>query len=244
MPTSMRLISVLAASLLLLLQGCDFRGERTESLTNEPQPTQANTSDQPDATDSFRDAVNKAMEAANLAQTAKTSEEWTRVADSWQQAISFMQAVSESSTNYEVAQQKVVEYQGNLEYAQRNSTEATDLVQQVEQTPEQEVPISQQAALLTRGMTYREVVAVLGRMPDTVVNDQIRQELGEPVQGNNLITFEWKNDNPDCQPVSAEFNPSGMNLTGWSEGRSCTGSSIFNEPFGKSCVETTLCEIR
>lgn len=244
MQALMRLIPVLATSFLLLLQGCNFRSEGTEPLTDESQPTQTNTSNQPNETDPFRDAVNKAMEAANLAQTARTAEEWTRVAESWQQAINFMRAVPESSTNYEVAQQKAVEYQGNLEYAQSNSAAATDGVQQVEQTPEQDVPISQQAALLKMGITYREVVALLGRTPDTVVNDQIRQELGEPVQGNSLITFEWKNDNPDCQPVSAQFNPSGMTLTGWSEGRTCTGSSIFNEPFGKSCAETTLCELR
>jgi hypothetical protein len=32
-------------------------------------------------------------------------------------------------------------------------------------------------------MSYQEVFALLGRVPDTVVNDQIRQELGEPIQG-------------------------------------------------------------
>lgn len=240
----MLLIPVLATSLLLLLQGCNLRGERSESLTDELKPTQPNTSNQPNETDPFRDAVNKAMEAANLAQTARTSEEWTKVANSWQQAINFMRAVPESSTNHKVAQQKVVEYQGYLEYAQRNVTTVTGVIQQVEQAPEKKVSISQQATLLKMGMTYREVVAVLGRMPDTVVNDQIRQELGEPIQGNNLISFEWRNDNPDCQPVSAQFNPSGMTLKGWSEGRTCTGSSIFNEPFGKSCAETTLCKPR
>lgn len=244
MRLSTRLITVWATSSLLLLQGCVFRSAISEPSADELQSTQSNTPNQLSETDPFRDAVNKAMEAANLAQMAKSSEEWTRVADTWQQAINLMKAVPESSTNYETAQQKAAEYQNNFEYAQRNSEKLANVVQQPEQSTKQELPISQQAAQLRSGMTYQEVFTLLGRMPDTVVNDQIRQELGEPIQGNNLITFEWKNDNTDCQPVTVQFNPSSMTATGWNEGRTCTGSSIFNEPFGKACSETTLCDLR
>ncbi|HIK45393.1 MAG TPA: hypothetical protein IGR64_10970 [Leptolyngbyaceae cyanobacterium M65_K2018_010] len=72
------------------------------------------------AADPFREAVNAAQNAANLAQTAKTSAEWQVVADSWAQAIALMKQVPESSPNYAVAQQKAVEYQPNLAYAQQN----------------------------------------------------------------------------------------------------------------------------
>ena len=104
--------------------------------------------------------------------------------------------------------------------------------------------LSTKASQLNIGMTYGQVVALLGRSPDTVVNDQIRADLGESVRGTELISFEWQNDNPDCQPVSVDFDPLAMTATGWNEGRTCTGSSIFNEPFGKPCSETTLCRGR
>jgi hypothetical protein len=104
--------------------------------------------------------------------------------------------------------------------------------------------ISRQASLLEIDMTYREVVARLGRVPDTVVNDQIREELGETTNDNNLITFEWKNDNPNCHPVSVDFDPSGMALTGVDQGRVCPGSGITTKPFGKACDETTLCRVK
>lgn len=126
---------------------------------------------------------------------------------------------------------------------QFSTPQTTSQQTQRTETPSQpQSGISSRAASLKTGMSYPQVIGILGRMPDTVVNDQIRQELGEPAQGNDLITFEWRNDNPDCQPVTAQFNPSGMTLTGWNEGRTCTGASIFNEPFGKPCAESTLCK--
>ncbi|MGF1567662.1 MAG: hypothetical protein ACFCVD_06280 [Nodosilinea sp.] len=78
----------------------------------------------PVATDGFREAVNAAQNAANLAQTAATKAEWQAVATSWATAIDLMQNVPDSSPNYAVAQQKVVEYQPNLAYAQRNAEQA------------------------------------------------------------------------------------------------------------------------
>ena len=69
----------------------------------------------------FREAVNAAQNAANLAQTASTGAEWQAVADSWSRAIELMKQVPESDPNYATAQQKVVDYQPNLEYAQQNA---------------------------------------------------------------------------------------------------------------------------
>jgi pilus assembly protein FimV len=65
--------------------------------------------------------VNAAQNAANLAQTASTSADWQAVADSWSQSIELMKQVPESDPNYQTAQQKAVEYQPNLQYAQQNA---------------------------------------------------------------------------------------------------------------------------
>ncbi|MEH2285424.1 MAG: hypothetical protein V7K90_29605 [Nostoc sp.] len=72
-------------------------------------------------TDTFREAVSKAINAANLTQSAKSPDEWKTVVSEWEAAIALMKAVPSSSPNYVVAQQKIKEYQRNLTYAQKNS---------------------------------------------------------------------------------------------------------------------------
>ncbi|MEH2044794.1 hypothetical protein [Nostoc sp.] len=82
------------------------------------------TSESPTAllkTDTFREAVSKAINAANLTQSAKSPDEWKIVVSQWQAAIALMKAVPSSSPNYVVAQQKISEYQRNFNYAQKNS---------------------------------------------------------------------------------------------------------------------------
>ncbi|MBD2513717.1 hypothetical protein H6G93_01585 [Nostoc sp. FACHB-973] len=79
-------------------------------------------------TDTFREAVNKAINAANLTQSAKSPDEWKIVVNEWQGAMSttgyayaLMKNVPSSSPNYAIAQQKIIEYQKNLSYAQKNT---------------------------------------------------------------------------------------------------------------------------
>jgi outer membrane protein OmpA-like peptidoglycan-associated protein len=71
--------------------------------------------------DPFRDAVNSAQNAAVLVQNAKTAADWNKAANKWQEAIELMKEVPESSANYQIAQQRVAEYQKNLNYAQQNA---------------------------------------------------------------------------------------------------------------------------
>ncbi|MBW4548074.1 MAG: hypothetical protein KME25_27085 [Symplocastrum torsivum CPER-KK1] len=72
----------------------------------------------------FYNAVNNATSAAELTQTAKTKAQWNTVATNWQQAIALMKAVPKANPNHKVAQQKVAEYQKNLNYAQQASANA------------------------------------------------------------------------------------------------------------------------
>ncbi|HLO88092.1 MAG TPA: hypothetical protein VK203_24235 [Nostocaceae cyanobacterium] len=72
--------------------------------------------------DNFREAVNKAINAANLTQTAKSKAEWNNVVNEWQTAINLMKTVPASSPNYVVAQQKIIQYQKNMNYAETNAT--------------------------------------------------------------------------------------------------------------------------
>ncbi len=68
----------------------------------------------------FRLAVNHATTAANLTQTASQHEDWQVVIQHWQSAIAFMKSIQPSSPQYSLAQQKTIEYQHNLNYAQFN----------------------------------------------------------------------------------------------------------------------------
>jgi hypothetical protein len=79
----------------------------------------ANLASAPDtAPDTFREAVNSAVKAAELGRSAKTKEDWTTVTDRWQEAVSLMRRVPQSSPNHQLAQTKVLEYQKYLLYAQ------------------------------------------------------------------------------------------------------------------------------
>ncbi len=69
----------------------------------------------------FGEAVKKATSAATLTQTAKTPEQWLQVANEWQEAIAFLKAVPQNNPNYDMAQVKLIEYQNNLKYAQKNA---------------------------------------------------------------------------------------------------------------------------
>ncbi|WP_373534331.1 hypothetical protein [Microcoleus sp.] len=91
-------------------------------ILNEQPATAGNNSDEianlPTVPDTFRDAVNSAVKAAELGRVAKTKEDWTIVGDRWQEAVSLMRRVPVSSSNHQLAQTKVIEYQKYLLYAQ------------------------------------------------------------------------------------------------------------------------------
>ncbi len=75
---------------------------------------------------SFGDAVNYATSAAEKAQTAETPQQWRQVANLWENAIAGMKSVPASSDKYNMAQEKVKEYQKYLKYARQNAEKASD----------------------------------------------------------------------------------------------------------------------
>ncbi|HEY9833940.1 MAG TPA: hypothetical protein V6D26_25540, partial [Stenomitos sp.] len=74
--------------------------------------------------DPFQKAVNQAMSAATLTQSATLKDDWKLVASKWKDAIALMKAVPPSHPQHTVAQQKAIEYQRNLDYAQKNAINA------------------------------------------------------------------------------------------------------------------------
>ncbi len=91
----------------------------SEPTSAEPDPIAAPAETAVSSADPFRAAVNDATEAAGLAQTASSPESWAQVAESWERAVKNMQAVPSDHPKYDVAQQKIPEYQVYLDYAQQ-----------------------------------------------------------------------------------------------------------------------------
>lgn len=67
----------------------------------------------------FQEALNLAKVATDLAKSAKSEPEWKAVANQWNQAIELMKSVPKSDPNYQISQQKTVEYQSNLKDVQK-----------------------------------------------------------------------------------------------------------------------------
>ncbi|NEO88744.1 MAG: hypothetical protein F6J87_31645 [Spirulina sp. SIO3F2] len=69
----------------------------------------------------FHTAVNHANQAVKLIPQATNPTDWNRIAQEWEQAVKLMAMVPADHPQAELAQAKVEEYQGYLEYAQTQS---------------------------------------------------------------------------------------------------------------------------
>ncbi|QHG18912.1 hypothetical protein [Nostoc sp. ATCC 53789] len=114
-------IPLVAIGIYLLATIPKMEEQSTNSIISQvSSPTPFSAALIPQA-DTFREAVSKAINAANLTQSAKSPDEWKTVVSQWKTAITLMKTVPSSSPNYVVAQQKITEYQRNLNYAEKNS---------------------------------------------------------------------------------------------------------------------------
>ncbi len=74
--------------------------------------------------DPFQEAINQATTAAILTQSAQSKLEWETVANHWEKALELMKEIPSTHANYQVAQDRVIQYQKNLEYAQLAASRA------------------------------------------------------------------------------------------------------------------------
>ncbi|MGG6294276.1 hypothetical protein ACQ4M4_07635 [Leptolyngbya sp. AN02str] len=89
-----------------------------------PSPPAATPTPTPVASTSpnYQLALDTGMAAATFAQTAASTEDWQGVSSLWSQAIERLNTIPQGDKNYAVAQQKLTEYQRNLNYAQQQAT--------------------------------------------------------------------------------------------------------------------------
>lgn len=83
--------------------------------TPEPQPLVPQSF--PEEPSTFDAAMDLAYEAATKTQTAQTEQAWQEVINLWLEAIAKLKEIPPSDPDWQKAQQKVAEYQNNLNYA-------------------------------------------------------------------------------------------------------------------------------
>lgn len=94
----------------------------------ETAPAQGSPSpspeEQPPGAETLNNAFSTGYGAAVKAGTAQTRAEWNEVANEWQKAIDLMKEVPQDNPNYQKAQQRVLEYQNNLNAAKLRAARA------------------------------------------------------------------------------------------------------------------------
>ena len=109
---------ILPIILVSIICGCSFvEKPQANSSTPSPIATSTQTPSPSPQPDSFREAVSKAMKVAVNVQSAKSLEDWNEIARQWMEVIDLLKTLPSSSSNYEIAQKKIMEYQKNLDYA-------------------------------------------------------------------------------------------------------------------------------
>jgi clan AA aspartic protease (TIGR02281 family) len=71
--------------------------------------------------DRYQDALNAASAARSVGDTALAKEDWALVASQWQTSIKLLKAIPKNSTNYQLAQKILPQYQQNFAQAQQKS---------------------------------------------------------------------------------------------------------------------------
>ncbi|MBW4468659.1 MAG: retroviral-like aspartic protease family protein [Pegethrix bostrychoides GSE-TBD4-15B] len=140
-PCSFNLATMLIVGLALWTSACASSSPQS---SDPPSPTVAEAPQTPvslqaspqaasqkataSQSDSFQLAIARATSAFKIGQSAQSRDDWRLVANRWQQAITLMKAVPASNPNRAKAQQKLIQYQQNLAYAQRQANRPTDSI--------------------------------------------------------------------------------------------------------------------
>ncbi|TAF04612.1 MAG: hypothetical protein EAZ77_15330 [Nostocales cyanobacterium] len=91
----------------------------TQMKASKKSPPNAQSSNEVTKDDNFQKAVKLAKNAAQITRTAKTKTEWYQVGREWQKTIEMLKTVPASHPNYAVAQEKIIDYQKYINYAQK-----------------------------------------------------------------------------------------------------------------------------
>jgi len=94
----------------------------TASNPEDGATTEAPTAEQSPPRDYFREGVNRASSAVAIGQSAQSTDDWNLAVNRWQQALTLLEKVPASSTDYGQAQTKIQEYRSHLAAAQQRAS--------------------------------------------------------------------------------------------------------------------------
>ena len=177
----------------------------------------------------LKTATNQATLAVELGKSAKTKNQWSTVAQSWETAIAQMKTVPADSAAYDLAQSKIIEYQGYLEIArakQKTASSTMTLVKTIHgNISPKSVVHSGNGLFFAQNMMYNHTITVYDRafklvktIPDRVnLSDYGHQEFQGTYQGS---------------PVEASFSHDGKYA--WVSNYQMYGTG-FNRPGSDVC---------
>ncbi|TFI52589.1 hypothetical protein BLD44_020165 [Mastigocladus laminosus UU774] len=87
------------------------------NISGQNPSTLTTNKDQPK--DNYLKAINQAKRTAKLAKLAQSEDEWNIVVENWDEAIALLKTVPYTSSNYGIAQQKIIQYQIHRDFAQQ-----------------------------------------------------------------------------------------------------------------------------
>ena len=177
----------------------------------------------------LKKAKNQATLAVELGKSAKTQNQWRAVAKSWEEAIAQMKAIPTDSPSYELAQKKVVEYQGYLNTVRNRANNATSRMTLVKtirgDISPKSVVHSGKGLFFAQNMMYKHTIAVYDREYNLVktISDQVK--LSDYGHGEFEGTHKGS-------PVEASFSHDGKYA--WVSNYKMYGSG-FNRPGTDVC---------
>lgn len=195
--------------------------------TANPQPGARSTTPTAQTTQ-LKQGLDQGYQAFQRGAKAQTKQDWREALGHWKQAIAALQAVPANSPDAAVARQKLVEYQGHLEFVVREKLSPTGLglVQTITGglTPKSVVH-SGQGLFFAQNMMYSHTVNVYDRAYNLVktIPDQVK-----------LADYGFANY-PGTQqgaPVEAAFSPDGK--TAWVSNYQMYGAG-FKSTAGDEC---------
>ncbi|MCP6761424.1 MAG: hypothetical protein NHB32_22410 [Fischerella sp. CENA71] len=95
----------------------EFQQSISASISAQNPSTLTVTEAQPK--DNYLKAINQAKRTAKLAKLAQSEDEWKIVVENWDKAIALLKTVPYNSSNYGIAQQKIIQYQIHRDFAQQ-----------------------------------------------------------------------------------------------------------------------------
>ena len=212
---------ILVLALPMAIAGVYFFGRNLQTPNNPSQVISESKE--------LKTAIDRAKIAVELGKSAKTKNQWGTIAQTWEEAIAQMKSVPTDSAAYKLAQEKIVEYQGNLKIARDRLNTATSTMTLVKtihgNISPKSVVHSGNGLFFAQNMMYNHTITVYDRGFNLVKTIPDRVKLSDYGHGEFKGTHQGS-------PVEASFSHGGKYA--WVSNYQMYGTG-FNRPGTDVC---------